>query len=115
MANKINKVAKETMIEVISNVLGSTNDHCTRGRSNPIASAPSDRIIQARPARRIGKMLAMQQIDGVDGTINNLFKGQYDDAYGDVDPASDIHTDPHIFQDQLMQAGFAKMDDKPVS
>lgn len=108
-------MAKKSKDVVIPNILGSTNDHCTRGRINPIASAPSDRIIQSRPARRIGKMLAMQQMDGVDGTINNLFKGQFDDAFGDVDPASDIHTDPHIFQDQLMQAGLAKMDDKPVS
>ncbi|MBR4870612.1 MAG: hypothetical protein IKU96_00410 [Alistipes sp.] len=61
-----------------------------------------------RPARRIGQMLALQQVDGVDGALNTLFKGQYDETFGNIDPATDIHTDPHLLSDRIMREAYSR-------
>lgn len=101
MAKKIKKV--------VSDYVRTTNYCPQSSKPNPMASAVNNRVPQMRPARHIGRMLALQQLDGIDGTINNLFKGQFDDSHGDVDPACDIHTDPHIFQDTLIRSGYEKL------
>lgn len=56
-----------------------------------------------RPCRSIGKMLHSFSVDGVSTAGNSLLSRQYDDAKGAVDPASDIHTDPHLLRDALMR------------
>ena len=59
-----------------------------------------------RPGHCIGRLLALQQTDGVDGSTNQLFRGQFDDAFGIIDPACDIHTDRHILQDALLRKSY---------
>lgn len=82
-------------------------------KSNPIASCDCHREAVPRPAHRIGQLLALQQVDGVDSTLSSrLLSGQFDDAHGVVDPLSDIHTDPLEFRDKLMQAGYAQTMEK---
>ena len=74
----------------------------------------TDKVPIERPARRIGEMLALQQVDGIDGSINNLFKGQYDESYGDCDPATDSRCDPHLLADAMLKSEYqSKMDNKP--
>lgn len=75
--------------------------------SEPLVDDTVQRYVVERPARRIGVLLALQQVDGVDDSSAMLFKGQYDEAYGDFDPACDIHTDPLLFRDQLMRSGYS--------
>ena len=58
-----------------------------------------------RSAVSLGKMLHSYQIDGVSLNSTTLLSRQYDDDYGSVDPASDIHTDPHLLMDALMRRG----------
>lgn len=79
-----------------------------RSTPSPVEECDSSKEKINRPARRIGVLLALQQVDGVDGTLSSLFKGQYDERFGDFDPASDIHTDPHLFRSELMRAGYDK-------
>ena len=67
----------------------------------------SDTSIIERPAHHIGRLLAAQQVDGVDGSVNNLFKGQYDESFGEVDPATQLK-DPHLLQDALLRNGYNK-------
>lgn len=91
--------------KVVSSVVCTTN-YKPKRMNRPIAP-PSfvgdDREIIERPGHCIGRLLALQQLDGVDGSTNQLFKGQFDDAFGVVDPVTDIHTDRHILQDALIQ------------
>lgn len=49
------------------------------------------------------KQLVGAQIDGVSLDNATLLQRQYDDEFGVVDPASDIHTDPHLLTDALMR------------
>lgn len=49
------------------------------------------------------KQLVGAQVDGVSLDNATLLQRQYDDEFGVVDPASDIHTDPHMLQDALMR------------
>ena len=49
------------------------------------------------------KQLVGAQIDGVSLNNTTLLQREYDDEFGVVDPASDIHTDPHMLQDALMR------------
>ena len=65
----------------------------------------STQVIE-RPAVRIGVQLALQQVDGVDGAVNGLFKGQYDEKFGDYDPACDIHTDPLLLKANMLKSGY---------
>lgn len=77
---------------------------------NPIASCDCHREAVPRPAHRMGQLLALQQIDGVDSTLSSrLLSGQFDESHGIVDPLSDIHTDPLEFRDKLMQAGYSNV------
>lgn len=55
------------------------------------------------PATPLHKMLVSAQIDGVSIENAPLLQRQYDDEFGQVDPASDIHTDVHLLQDSLMR------------
>ena len=84
---------------------------CWRGAPTPSVNRSFPQKI-ARPGNPIGRLLALQQLDGVDGTTHNLIRGQYDDAYGNVDPASDIHTDPMEFRDTLMRTGYSHVMEK---
>lgn len=54
-------------------------------------------------AEPLGRVLVGQQVDGVSLNNGSLLNRQYDDEFGKVDPASDIHTDPHLLQDALMR------------
>lgn len=87
--------------------------HCTslnrltRGNSTLPPHRTSDIVTIERPAHHIGRLLAAQQVDGVDGSVNNLFKGQYDDSFGEVDPATQLK-DPHLLQDALLRNGYQK-------
>lgn len=51
----------------------------------------------------LGRQLVGQQLDGVNLSNGSLLSRQYDDEFGKVDPASDIHTDHHLLQDALMR------------
>lgn len=51
----------------------------------------------------LGRQLVGQQLDGVNLSNGSLLNRQYDDEFGKVDPASDIHTDHHLLQDALMR------------
>ena len=77
-------------------------------RSISVAKGYIDTEVIERPGQCIGRLLALQQVDGVDGLVNTLFKGQYDDAFGVVDPATDIRVDPHSLQDALLKEGYQK-------
>ena len=55
------------------------------------------------PAVPLHKMLVSMQIDGISIENAPLLQRQYDEEFGDVDPASDIHTDVHLLQDALMR------------
>lgn len=55
------------------------------------------------PAVPLHKMLVSAQIDGVSIENAPLLQRQYDEEFGQVDPASDIHTDVHVLQDALMR------------
>lgn len=95
-----------------TNVESSTY-HCTslnrltRGNSILPPHRTSDIVNIERPAHHIGRLLAAQQVDGVDGSVNNLFKGQYDESFGEVDPATQLK-DPHLLQDALLRNGYKK-------
>lgn len=83
-------------------------------RMNRLKAVPvSDTVLPKtieRPGQCIGRLLALQQLEGVDGSTHQLFKGQYDDAFGSLDPATDIHIDRHLLQDALMKQAYdAKM------
>lgn len=67
-----------------------------------------------RPCRSIGKMLHSFSVDGVSTAGNSLLSRQYDDAKGAVDPASDIHTDPHLLRDSLMRKHMSSGTPKPT-
>lgn len=51
----------------------------------------------------LGRQLVGQQLDGVNLSNGSLLNRQYDDEFGVVDPASDIHTDHHVLQDAMMR------------
>lgn len=76
-----------------------------RLKAVPVSDTELPKTIE-RPGQCIGRLLALQQLDGVDGSTHQLFKGQYDDAFGSFDPASDIHTDRHLLQDALMRRAY---------
>lgn len=59
--------------------------------------------VQQFTAVPLHKSLVGAQIDGVSLDHSTLLQRQYDDEFGVVDPASDIHTDPHLLQDALMR------------
>ena len=99
------KIKNET---VVSKNTTNYVPRCFRGQPTPSTKNEYPEIIE-RPGHPIGRLLALQQVDGIDGSISNLCKGQFDEAYGDVDPASDIHTDPNMFRDDLMRAGYEKV------
>lgn len=95
----------KTKNQVAASVVCTTN-RLPKRMNRPIAP-PSfvgdNREIIERPGHCIGRLLALQQLDGVDGSTQQLFKGQFDDAFGTVDPVTDIHQDRHILQDALLQ------------
>lgn len=77
--------------------------------NKPIAVAvPANELpkVVERPGYCIGRLLALQQLDGVDGSTHQLFKGQFDEKFGVVDPASNIHVDRHVLQDALIQRAY---------
>ena len=51
----------------------------------------------------LGRQLVGQQLDGVNLNNGSLLNRQFDDEFGVVDPACDIHTDTHMLQDALMR------------
>ena len=51
----------------------------------------------------LGRQLVGQQLDGVNLNNGSLLNRQFDDEFGVVDPACDIHTDTHLLQDSLMR------------
>lgn len=51
----------------------------------------------------LSKQLVGAQLDGVSLNNSSLLQRQYDEEFGVVDPASDIHTDAHLLQDALMR------------
>lgn len=53
------------------------------------------------------KMLVSAQLDGVSIESSSLLQRQYDEEFGVVDPASDIHTDVHLFSDALIRQAHA--------
>ena len=61
-----------------------------------------------RPAYCIGRLLANDQTDSINPMSQNLFKGQYDEKFGDIDPACDIHTDKHDLADALLRRGYSE-------
>ncbi len=101
---------EEKIATYVADVKNTTNyvPRCFRGQPTPSTKNEIPEIIE-RPGHPIGRLLALQQVDGIDGSISNLCKGQFDDAFGAVDPASDIHTDPNMFRDDLMRAGYDKV------
>lgn len=54
-------------------------------------------------AEPLGRVLVGQQVDGVSLNNGSLLNRQYDEEFGKVDPACDIHTDSHLLQDALMR------------
>lgn len=64
---------------------------------------PPDVDIQEFTAVPLHKQLVGAQIDGVSLDNATLLQRQYDDEFGVIDPASDIHTDPHLLTDALMR------------
>lgn len=55
----------------------------------------------------LSKQLVGAQLDGVSLNNSSLLQRQYDEEFGVVDPASDIHTDAHLLQDALIRNSFA--------
>lgn len=87
-----------------------TRQYMRRFNGHPMPRTNSQpREIIHRPAKLIGRLLALQQVDGVDGSTSSLLSQQFDEAFGEVDPASDIHTERNLFRDQLMRAGYKKV------
>ncbi len=107
MKTKKNVVATATIKKNTSNHV----PRCFRGAPTPNVDRTFPEPI-TRPGQPIGRLLALQQLDGVDGTTHNLIKSQYDESFGVVDPASDIHTDPMEFRDTLMRNGYSAVMDK---
>lgn len=62
-----------------------------------------------RPARRLGRLIRNEMIDGVRSNAARLLQNQYDDAFGAVDPLSNIHTDRFELADALMRDGRKSM------
>lgn len=60
----------------------------------------------------LGRQLVGQQLDGVNLNNGSLLNRQYDDEFGIVDPACDIHTDTHMLQDALMRDYRSKLSQK---
>lgn len=104
MSKKKIEVADVTVKKNTSNNV----PRCFRGAPTPNVDRTFPEPI-TRPGHPIGRLLALQQLDGVDGTTHNLIKSQYDESFGAVDPASDIHTDPMEFRDKLMRSGYEKV------
>ena len=79
------------------NVVKNDNPLCGRpvmvNRSSDIERPEVSRM--TRYAEPLGRTLVGQQVDGVNLNPGSLLSRQYDDEFGKVDPASDIHTDPH--------------------
>lgn len=85
-------------------------------RSTSVSRPPVDKMTQF--AEPLGRTLVGQQIDGVNLNPGSLLSRQYDDEFGRVDPASDIHTDPHLLQDALMRdyrTGLSKPKAEPTA
>lgn len=59
--------------------------------------------VQPRPACTMGRKLHNAMVDGVRLGASSLLAGQFDDRFGEIDPASDIHTDKHLLADALMR------------
>lgn len=92
-----------------SNIINPT--YVPKRMNRPIAVAvPANELpkVVERPGHCIGRLLALQQLDGVDGSTHQLFKGQFDEQFGDVDPASNIHVDRHLLQDALMRSAYSE-------
>ena len=51
----------------------------------------------------LSKQLVGAQLDGVSINSSSLLQRQYDESFGEIDPASDIHTDVHLLQDALIR------------
>lgn len=66
-------------------------------------------------AEPLSRTLVGQQVDGVNLNPGSLLSRQYDDEFGKVDPASDIHTDSHLLQDALMRDFRSNLSKKTVS
>ena len=77
-----------------------------------VPSPPDDFVQQTTCAVPLFKQLVGAQIDGVSVNSSSLLQRQYDDDFGVVDPASDIHTDSHLLADSLMRRS---LDDKIIS
>ena len=59
-----------------------------------------------KPAIPLGKMIVSAQIDGSSLNNTTLLSRQYDDAFGSVDPLSDIHTDPDLFRSEMIRTSY---------
>lgn len=77
-----------------------------------VPSPPDDFVEQTTCAVPLFKQLVGAQIDGVSVNNSSLLQRQYDEEFGVVDPASDIHTDSHILADALMRRS---LDDKIIN
>lgn len=92
-------MAKKTKSNLSGNALSGVNPYI---RKRSIAHRDYNEEF-TRPCRSIGKMLHSFSVDGVSTAGSSLLSRQYDEAKGPVDPASDIHTDPHLLRDALMR------------
>jgi hypothetical protein len=75
---------------------------CPRSRVRGCPSEPVTNKLQPS-AVPLFKQLVGAQRDGVSVDSASLLQRQYDDEFGVVDPASDIHSDPHLLQDALIR------------
>lgn len=93
------------MVKKQNNVVINDNPLCGRPVmvNRPIDIERPEVSMMTRFAEPLGRTLVGQQVDGVNLNPGSLLSRQYDDEFGKVDPASDIHTDPHLLQDAMMR------------
>ena len=105
------KFSKNNSMEIVDRNQYSWLDlpHC---HNYGVPSPPDDFVQQTTCAVPLFKQLVGAQIDGVSVNSSSLLQRQYDDDFGGVDPASDIHTDSHLLADSLMRRS---LDDKIIS
>lgn len=107
-------MAKKKVAEIENSAKITTFGTCDmpkRCKENPLPTFEGDNKTPVlRPAMHMGRMLALQQVDGIDSTLSSrLLKAQFDESHGVADPLSDIHTDPLEFRDKLMREGYDKV------
>lgn len=89
-------------------VVNPIDEYSKRHKRKPMDQVPECENVTERvyrPARRLGRLIRNEMIDGVKSNAARLLQNQYDDTYGTVDPLSDIHTDRFELADALMRDG----------